>query len=341
VPALPDPCASLKCSTTQECIRGTCITTGKNIPILQQEAKTLQIVNGTSEAFLHVFLNLLWVENGWKLAHASSTQVRLYDAISWGPRPFVAWDPLGADPFAELIIPRGEYAILNIPEVNASAKEKAHRIFPLRFTSAQDAAPILSTADAQARVRTQWPIMIEGGLDVVADGSAVDGVNFKMFYQLTTGTDTVQTMTMLQNPCAQLAPAYHKDAGCVSPQRVDCYLPNEHGEMAGLPSCYCNDASQRCTFNECSDKLFQIPDDLKQYMGQYDGGDPAKCTEIVKPFINNSSNLRAGGPQSRYCTSLHQDTGDFTTYCYDYDDTRSSPYLRSPYKLKVTYLDLA
>ena len=31
----------------------------------------------------------------------------------------------------------------------------------------------------------------------------------------------------------------------------------------------------------------------------------------------------------------------YTTYCFDYDDNNSSPIFVSPYKMKITYTDLA
>lgn len=37
---------------------------------------------------------------------------------------------------------------------------------------------------------------------------------------------------------------------------------------------------------------------------------------------------------------LQQNSGDFTSYCYDYNDVTSSPTLASPYKMRVTYMDL-
>ena len=92
-----------------------------------------------------------------------------------------------------------------------------------------------------------------------------------------------------------------------------------------------------CQFNECSCALFDIPEDLQKYFGEYDGGNP---NDVVKKFIHDSRNLKKGGALRSYCTNLQKDSRDFTAYCYDYNDVSSSPWLIPPYKIKVTYTDL-
>jgi hypothetical protein len=42
--------------------------------------------------------------------------------------------------------------------------------------------------------------------------------------------------------------------------------------------------------------------------------------------------------QQRYCDDIKN--GDFTVYCYEYNDLNSSPWLAAPHKVKVIYNDL-
>ena len=60
----------------------------------------------------------------------------------------------------------------------------------------------------------------------------------------------------------------------------------------------------------------------------------------MKTFIENTENLIEGSPTKKFCTQIHKDVGDFTPYCYDYNDTNSSPTLGSPYKMKLIVSDL-
>lgn len=162
-------------------------------------------------------------------------------------------------------------------------------------------------------------------MDVVADCSAVDGINFSVKYELTSDSSTVKTMQVTKNPCQSLDSKYKMDVGCRCPASVDC---------KGMPTCDCKPASQICKFNPCSEALFQIPANLQQYINRYDDGTK------VKQFINKVANLKEDGALSDYCTNLQSKSGDFTAYCYDYNDVGSSPWLRSPYKMKVTYSEL-
>lgn len=114
------------------------------------------------------------------------------------------------------------------------------------------------------------------------------------------------------------------EVGCRCPASVDC----------NGPTCDCKPSSQICKFNTCSEALFDIPPDLKQYTSQYDNG------EVVKKFINQVSNLKKNSALNDYCMNLQKESGDFTAYCYDYNDVGSSPWLSSPYKMKVTYFEL-
>ena len=170
---------------------------------------------------------------------------------------------------------------------------------------------------------------------MVADVSAVDGINFSVKYELTVGGGETSVMEIHENPCQDLDKKYTLDAvdvGCRNPALIDC--------TGGQPTCDCKPSSQNCKFNACSQTLFQIPQDMQKYITEFDGTKQGDPHPVVKSFINDESNLKAGSPLKNFCDRLHRNSGSFTAYCYDYNDTSSSPWLRSPYKLKVTYMDL-
>lgn len=204
-------------------------------------------------------------------------------------------------------------------------KNRAFRVSPLKLRNSMDSSQISSFDEARSKIMKQWPILLEGGMDVVADCSAVDGINFSVKYELTSDSSVVKTMQVNKNPCQSLDSKYGMDVGCRCPASVDC---------KGMPTCACKSNSQICKFNPCSEALFQIPTDLQQYIGMYDDGTK------VKQFINKVANLKEDSALRDYCTNLQSESGDFTAYCYDYNDVGSSPWLRSPYKMKVTYSEL-
>ena len=88
--------------------------------------------------------------------------------------------------------------------------------------------------------------------------------------------------------------------------------------------------------------LFNIPSNLTKYNNSYDGGNYGNPPAPVKHFINNPKNLKDNSPLKNYCKSVNGDMSinTFTTYCYDYNDISSSPVLKKPYKLSITYSDL-
>ena len=204
-------------------------------------------------------------------------------------------------------------------------QNKPFRVSPIKLRNSTDSAQISSFDEASSKIMQQWPILLEGGMDVVADCSAVDGINFIVKYELTSDDSRVKTMQVNKNPCRSLDSRYQMDVGCRCPASVDC---------KGMPTCDCKPATQICRFNQCSEALFQIPANLQQYINQYDDG------AVVKKFINQASNLKEDSALRDYCTNLQSNSGDFTAYCYDYNDVGSSPWLRTPYKMKVTYSEL-
>jgi len=329
------------CTGNTFCQNGKCVPGGNSPTIQNQPGSTIQIVNNTSENPLHVFLGTK--NDPWLPANPGGNG-KIYPAIAWGSsQELVAWDPIGAGNISEAIIPKNGYIILKLP---SDMFKSAFRVTALKLKN-NDNTPLKSTSVAKSKVLNQWPILFEGGAEVVADTSAVDGINFKMKYELT-GKDGIQNMEIHKNPCASLESKYQLDVGCRNPAKVDCSTAtctccccaDKNGPIPGSDYAkgLCKIANQDCKFNACSEKLFNIPSDLlNKFKDTYDGGNP---NDVVKKFINKSTNLKDGSPLRRFCEDIQFNTGDFTTYCYDYNDVSSSPWLSPPYKVKITYMDL-
>jgi hypothetical protein len=79
---------------------------------------------------------------------------------------------------------------------------------------------------------------------------------------------------------------------------------------------------------------------MNPYYKKYDSGNNATPKAPVKSFVEEPSNLKLGSPLDLFCKSIHKNSGDSTPYCYDYNDLGSSIYLRTPYKIKLTFTDL-
>jgi hypothetical protein len=323
VPPTTDPCAGITCPSGQVCQNGVCVSGGGNTPdIKNQPDDSLQIINNTSENPLHIFIGT--INYPWTKLGGSGS---IYPAIPWGEKgkpEIIAWNPVGAIKLSEAIVPKNGYVILKIPQ--DIQPPIAVRVVPLKLRN-NDNTPLTSTKIALSKVLKQSPILLEGGRDVVADSSAVDGINFKMKYELTSDDNTIKVMEIHKNPCEGLDQKYQMEVGCWSPVKIDCGLS---------PTCDCL-GNQKCKFNDCSQKIFNIPDNLKQYIGNYDSGNPHP---IVKTFVENSTNIKEGTMQRKFCDAVHYNSGDFEAYCYDYNDLHASVNLRKPNKMKVTYMDL-
>lgn len=351
------------------------------------------ITNKTSEDFLHVFLQLLSDrgeldgkgEQIIKSAPDPDTQWeyksgngKIYGPIKWwspgthiNPGDSNAWNPLGAKYAKEAIIPKGEFITLSIP--SKSDANQAWIIMAIKMVDPKNSKPLTINPPwgngIPAAVSQQQSILIEGGLDMVSDSSAVDGINFRMEYAITSDDNSIKVMTINRNPCDSLVDDYKKtadiqnvplDVGCTNPAKIDC--KDFTGEKAN-DSCYClpgDSGNQKCGFNDCSKKLFKFDTDeskalLSLYYGKNgnglqkvdNGNDHKENGEpypLVKKYINDSKNLKDNSPLSTFCTNIQANIqgvkNDFTPYCYDYNDTNSSPYLRSPYKISLTYMDL-
>jgi hypothetical protein len=326
------------CKSDTICQKETNQCIAIDVPIETQPSNSMQIINKTTEPYLHLFFQLTSPSD--KLIKISGTGT-IYESVDWNNN---AWDPLGAKIVSEIIIPKNEYIIFTLPD---RIGPPAFVLMALKMKNGSDSNP-LTLADAKNRsgstlkkLFTQSPILIEAGKEMVADSSAVDGINFKIKSELTT-KDGVKTMEIKKNPCEGLDSKYLLDVGCFSPVKKQCTSPTcdccTQKMVDDKNRDGCLSADQVCRFNDCSTKLFNIPEELLQkYYKKWDSGNP---NPPVKGFINQVDNLIDGTDQKKYCDDIQWETGDFTTYCYDYNDTSSSLTLTDPYKMKLTYSDL-
>ena len=350
---------------------------GGNTDLSSQPDSSINIVNNTSENPLHVFLQLNTVEDPseqWKQIGGDPKALR-FNPVNWGmneykkiPSSGLAWNPLGSKVAVEVVIPKGGNILLQIPDkvkpTNVAWIIMAVKMLKDSWEQTLPRPHKPGESDRPINVAYQSSILIEGGKDMVADSSAVDGINYRMEYLLTTENQKTKRMIINENPCQNLDKTIYSKGltvGCVNPAKVDCSKACV-GKTAGTcnsdsADCksYCKAGNQVCAFNECSKILFDFssPENtvlLNKYNtwgGSCDKGnaiDPSNGNKPnqppVKTFINNSNNLKNGSPLDTFCKQIQKNGGDFTPYCYDYNDTSSSPTLSAPYKIRLTYMDL-
>ena len=348
-----DPNSSCKLDTCQCNFSGSfpkCLPSGgESIDITDQPEKTIQLVNNTSENPLHIFLGIK--NNPFKKIEGNGS---VYDPINF--KDANAWNPVGAAILSEVMIPKNGYIILQLPD-DSKGNDNAFRVSPIKMLSDNDKPLSLNDkrcnpenyGSTYCKIATQWPVLLEGGMNVVADSSAVDGINFKLQYQLTAENGKILTMKINENPCLGLDDKYQLNIGCRSPAKIDC-APNimQDGQDTTAECCTkaqyeagkCPGYDQVCKFNDCSRKLFTIPENLQKYNTQWDKGNDEQGGPPVKNFVEYPKNLVKNSAQQLFCNQIQKDTGDFTTYCYDYNDTGSSPTLLAPYKMKLVVSDL-
>ena len=200
------------------------------------------------------------------------------------------------------------------------------------------------------------PILIEAGKDAVGNMSAVDGINFKIKYEI---NDTVYesvrgtglkngptTIEVTHNPCKD------KTKGCRSAFKQICGVDK---------SALCSGNPETCSPSGCTDKVFKpgkypnsencfhgtcnLIGDVKEYCDTIKIGQCLPPNQIYPPDLKpgnpyNPSPPPAGqGPSPGHYPGCYAEN-KYTTYCFDYDDNNSSPKFVAPYKMKITYTDL-
>lgn len=322
------------------------------IPIENQSVSSMQLVNDTNENFLHVMIECKDKTQTFKILDKSGDDAVIYPPVAWLDDK--SWDPLGSKILAEAIIPKNGYIIFSIDGLStftmAALKMVTDNNVPLSIDDAENKCDPPSDdigGQTLCKVLFQTPLLFEGAKNAVADISGVDGINFRVRYSLTTSPGgEVKTMEIKKNPCQNIDQKYHRGVGCWSPIKVDCGNTSSATCKVMEPG---NISTQNCKFNNCSQNLFNISQNLIKYIDKYDGaGGPnspynnwSDYPEVVKPFINDSSNLKDNSDQKNYCDDMQFEQDNFTTYCYDYNDNDSSKTLADPYKAKIVFMDLS
>jgi hypothetical protein len=270
--------------------------------------------------------------------------------IWWGnDQGTTSFAALGAQYSQEVIIKPNDYITLSIPKELNDPTNDQFQLKPIRmnkvlgrswdtFLKPEESNPTIVNKYVKSKVDTS--ILIEAGRDAVGDASAADGLNYLINYKLTTCKKPIQAS--IKN-----VPLSCKKDGkiledCVNPQKLN--LPDGCGNQASV-TC---DGDQICGFNSCSQTLFEIPPNSDPSHKYWKSGSPFPWEKDggnsegmpVKSYVEKSSNLKKNGLLSEYCSAIHEDSEDFTVYCYDYNDDGSSPYFRAPYQIEVTYKDL-
>ena len=131
-------------------------------------------------------LHIRWEKIG------GSSNTTSHPPVNWGTtfynnqnNPYEhSWAPLGAKIASEIIIPLNGFIILKFPDLDppqfvsmAIKMKNQNDYYPLTL---DDGSPLNREGGSIRKIKEQSAILVEGGKDVVADTSAVDGINFKI-----------------------------------------------------------------------------------------------------------------------------------------------------------------
>jgi hypothetical protein len=336
-PAVPCPAPLICNPTTGQCMQppsGASCPGGVDMMTAQPGA-TVQIVNNTTEAPFHVFLEYANFNQAsghptlnppaapWTILTASPgvairAPVNYYpaDALPPGVTPPIAPpNAVGSATWQELVMPnRGDVAVLQIP---AFTHGQPWSVRPLKFYG----NPPRPCGGAEGDCG--MPILIESGFDMVGDMSAVDGVNFLLCYEFTTRGGAQSIMNFKTNPCRA---AGMNIKGCTNPSVDGLFNPALVGTAGCLPA-----GSSHCWLSlPCPAGTCNMTGKSKAWCDAIHDG---QCANSASTWTD--AQRGSGGPDS--CSKHNL----FTTYCYSHDDATSSPYFSSPYKMKLVYSDLA
>ena len=333
---------------------------GPPLPITEQPEKTVQIIN-KSESPLYVYieysnLNLNTTKkpyvpilspptDQWKIIQLSSSNINLENpkyyyppavpnvpapALPSGVQTFLPND-VGSATWQILHMPsNGDWAILQIPNF---LPNEAWSIRPLKYITHEGKVKPCAGGGIGDWTDCGMPTLIEAGVggpgapgkprpDMVADMSAVDGVNYLIDYELTAGPQgqgKPTTINFQANPCLSISCKTTQAVGC-APSTKGCINPSVNGIFASGKDAF----SPPCPAGTCN-----LIDLSKTWCNAIHTN---QCANSKSHWTKKQQG--SGGPNS--CS----DHNLFTTYCYTHDDATSSPYLRAPYKMKLTYRDL-
>ena len=316
-----------------------------SMAIESQPNSTIRVINNTTEAPFTVYIEyanynkVLGINTlappplPWAILTAStSAGVTLSPPMSFYPgtypgiynatAPYHTPNDVGSSTWQILSMPtRGDIALLSIPDF--PIKQQAWSLRPLKNNAAGNPC---GSPGGSSEDDCGMPILIESGKDMVGDMSAVDGVNFLLCYELTTKNGSTSVMDFKTNPCTATG---QNPKGCTNPSVNGIFDPELVRTSGCLPASsstgpYCWQSAP-CPAGTCN--LYNAS---KTWCDAINDG---QCSNSTSTWP--ASGQGDGGPDSCKQHNL------YTTYCYSHNDAPSSPWFGSPYKMKLTYSDLA
>lgn len=388
---------TVSCSPS-ECSRNppSPLDPGEGDDIIYQPDHSIQIINQTSGLLSLFIFNSDPIyrydpDSSWYNTNKKNKEegVTIFEPVNWGEGKAIAWDPLGAENATQVNIEKGKKVILEIPKGlydpgGEGLRKNQFIIKPIKLNTTKKIDEEYQPGDGLHSIKTvvptQVPNFFELGEGAVSDSSGVDGVNYRIIYELTSdyGISSPIKTEIKDNPCPTSIPKDHQlQVGCWNPAKFGCL--NFEGGIDPTATASCQKSSQNCAFNKCSKYFFIDPadnnstyfddhhwhdsDEEKKILNEswakadtgnrgFDGGKPPWENTWIKENWPKEERMPPvkhyigdwknikKGPLYNYCNVLNNPNDDFSTYCYDYADQSSSKNLLSPYKVKIIFGDL-
>jgi hypothetical protein len=231
------------------------------------------------------------------------------------------------------------WCTLKIPDTNGVAM----RLSPIVIVNVNGTRTMLS------KYFQGQPSLIEFGKDMVGNMSIEDGTTYNMSQTMSIDKDTYTTINYRGNPCT-----YNQTDVNNQPIPTEGSYPFQNYFLPGTNSQNlfgCLVGNPYGTFidgtNADSSPYYHLTRNLNN-------GRKKWCDEVQKGQCNRDQNnddeycqTSKTPPYSDFnattCTGCFENGKQtkFTTYCYDFNDTSSQPYFKSPYKMQVLFKNLA
>ena len=384
---------TVSCSPS-ECSRNppSPLDPGEGDDIHDQPDHSIQIINQTSDVLsLFIFnsdpTHRTNPNSSWHNTNDTNGEegVTIFEPVDWGNGDAAPWDPLGAEYATQVNIEKGNKVILKIPKGlydpgGGGQRNNQFIIKPIKLNTTgritEKYIPEDGPMSIKTVVPTQVPNFFELGEGAVSDSSGVDGVNYRISYELTSDEENPIKTNISENPCPPPGEGgVQLDIGCSNPVKNGCLNFEGGTDPKATASCK---GDQNCAFNKCSQRYFMDPNENDEYFNNphhnsnkeknilnkswsgvdsiprmFDGGIPewggmwkgkgwpeGEQMPPVKYYIGDRKNIKKGTDLQKYCKALNNPNDDFSTYCYDYADKSSSKNLKEPYKVKIIFGDL-